>query len=86
MNHSPDLWLISSQTCGKYKVLHILANNKINTIESVGMKTYFYFARNINIRILEQLRTSIYLLTTTSTKEEMFEEKYGSKEANSMTT
>ena len=63
-----------------------IVNNKINTLESVGLKTYFYFSHNMNIRILEQLRASIYHLTIASTKEEIFEDKGVFKEANLMTT
>ena len=50
-------------------------NNKINTLESLGLKTYFYFTCNMKIRVFEKLRASISHLTTSSTKEEMFEDK-----------
>ena len=50
-------------------------NNKINTLKSVGLKTYFYFAYNMKFRVFKQLRASISHLTTTSTKKEMFEDK-----------
>ena len=43
-------------------------NNKINTLESVGLKTIFYFACNMKIMFFEKL-------TIASTKEEMFEYK-----------
>ena len=44
-------------------------NNKINTLESVSMKTYFYFACNMKIRVFEELRALISHFTTTCTKE-----------------
>ena len=56
-----------------------IVNNKINTLESVGLKTYFYFTCNIKIIVFEQLRVSISHLTTASTKEEMFEDKVALK-------
>ena len=41
-------------------------NNKINTLKSVGLKTIFYFARNMKIIAFEPF-------TTATAKEEMFE-------------
>ena len=68
-----------------YLGTHVV-KNKINTLENDGLKTYFYFSHNMKIRISEQLRALISHLTIASTKEEMFEDKGGSKEAKYMTT
>ena len=61
-------------------------NNKITTHEVDGLETYLHFACNMKTGIWSKLRDLISHWTTTSTKEEVCEDKGCSKEFKIKTT
>ena len=61
-------------------------NNKINTLEDDGLKTYLLFARNMKTKIWNKLRALISHQTTTFVKEKLCEDKCLSKEFKTNTT
>ena len=54
-------------------------NNKFNTLEDDGVKTYLHFYSNMKTKIWNKLRALISHQTITSTKEEVCEENISLK-------